>query len=695
MDEYENIDIIEGTVASVLFSNEENGYTVVRINGDIVVGCFPDVLPGEKMICEGVWVEHPNFGKQFKAETVTRFLPNDCESIFTYLASGAIRGLGVATATQIVNLFGEDSLDIIENDPLRLTEIKGISKSKAVSFSDTFKLKTFLRRLIELLSDYNIRPFIAMRLYNLYGSDALSKVRENPYLISYPEIGGSFAEADNMALDMGFEENSKFRIKAAIIFELNHNLLNGHCFIPKDSLIKATYNLISAEIDRIETCVDELAISGDIVKETIKDIEAVYLPHIYEAETYVAKRLSSMKDRVQIITGGPGTGKTTSIIKLLDKFDELNCKVLLVAPTGRAAKRITEVTHREASTIHRLLGVKPQDEAGKVSFVHNEDDKLNCDAVILDESSMVDILIMEALLKALPNDAKLIMVGDVDQLPPVGPGYVFKSMIESECFHTVKLTEIFRQSNDSMIVKNAHIINKGQIPDFSLNSGDFFRLRRLEAASAVETVVELCSKRLPEKMNIQPADIQVLSPSRRGELGTVNLNAKLQEALNPHEDIKKEHKYGDRIFREGDRVMQIRNDYDIIWHNADFSEAGCGIFNGDVGYIKTIDLNNEVIDVDFDGKITSYGFGLLNELEHAWAITVHKAQGCEFKAVVLALSNFSRLLMTRDVLYTAVTRAKDLLIIVGNEKDAVSMIENGKKGKRFTFLKYRLKKFCS
>ena len=694
MDEFENIDVIEGTVDAVLFTNEENGYTVIKICGETVVGCFPDVSPGEKMICEGEWTEHPSFGRQFKAETVSRFMPNDSEAIFSYLASGAIKGMGPATATLIVNRFGPESLNVIENDPLQLTEIKGITRQKAVSFSDIFRQKTFLRRLIELLSDYNIRPFIAMRLYKYYGAEALGRVKDNPYIISSSEIGGSFKEADNMALQMGFDEESKFRIKAASLFELNHNLMNGHCFIPLDSLATATSELISADIDRVYLCIDELGADGFVVIEKIKDKTVVYLPELYEAEVYIAERLSNMKDRVQIITGGPGTGKTTSIIKLLDKSDELGLKTFLVAPTGRAAKRMTEVTGREASTIHRLLGATFSEEMDRVVFCHDESNPLICDSIILDESSMVDILVMEALLRALPDNASLIMVGDVDQLPPVGPGYVFKSVIESECFNTLKLTKIYRQSNDSMIVSNAHLINQGVMPDLNLNKGDFFRLKRNDAGTSVDTVTELYSKRLSEKMNIPQTDIQVLSPSRRGELGTINLNKTLQKALNPASDTKKEKQYGDSVFREGDRVMQIRNDYDIMWHDEGYAQSGNGMFNGDVGYIRSIDLQNETVDIDFDGKIATYGFGLLNEIEHAWAITVHKAQGCEFPAVILALSPYSKLLLSRDVLYTAVTRAKDLLIIVGDDKVAAAMIENGKKSKRFTYLKFRLKQLC-
>lgn len=694
MDEFD-LEVINGTVTAVLYSNEENGYTVLKLGDATVTGCIPDAVPGEKIVGEGRWITHPNYGKQFKAEYVSRFMPEDSESIFEYLRSGVIKGIGDATASQIVNLFGAQSLDILEAHPERLTEIRGITAAKANRFSEEFRRKTAVKRLMEFICGYGIRPVIALRLNKQYGEDAVLLVKENPYLITAPKIGGTFAEADAMALDMGFESDSRCRVKAGVIFEMMHNLNNGHCFIPYEPLCSATAKLIRTDYEVCTACVDELAEQGEIIIENINGLRACYLPDLYEAETYIAERLSQMRDRLEIITGGPGTGKTTSIIRILEQSDAMGLKTLLTAPTGRAAKRMSEVTKHDATTVHRLLGAAFDDDGQRVVFSVNESHPLECDLVILDECSMVDVPLFAALLRALPERAKLVLVGDCNQLPPVGPGFVFSQIISSELFHTVRLTKIYRQSENSNIVKNAHLINEGVHPDFSQNTGDFFRLKRLEAASGVETVTELFSVRLPQRMHLNPDDIQVISPTRRGELGTVNLNRKLQEILNPPAEGKKEKLFGEVTFREGDRVMQIRNDYDILWHTSDFTSAGSGMFNGDVGTVSSIDFINETMEVNFDGKIATYSFMNLNELEHAWAMTVHKSQGCEFKAVILVLSDSSQFLLTRDVLYTAVTRARELLIIVGSDITANRMIDNFKQTKRFSYLKYRLKELCA
>lgn len=690
MDEFD-LQVIDGTISSVIYSNIENGYSVVALGDTVVTGYLPGIVPGEKIVAEGCWKEHPSYGQQFNADVISRFLPEDADSIFKYLSSGIIKGLGESTAATIVNNFGDDSLRILEFEPERIADIKGISLKKANEFSRVFKEKTFFRRLLEFTGSYNIRPIIAMRLYKVYGLEAIDVVRDNPYVMTLPSVGGFFNEADSMALDMGYDYDSVFRIQSAAVFELKHNLNNGHCFIPLSSLVNAVSTLINVEQDKVENAVSKASDEERLVVETINNTTAVYLPELHQAEVYVAERLISMKDMVEIITGGPGTGKTTSIKKLLDKSDAIGIKTLLIAPTGRAAKRMSEVTGRDASTIHRLLGTEIGEDGEHVKFTHNEKNKLKCDAIIIDEASMVDILIMESLLRAVPDNARIVLVGDVDQLPPVGPGSIFRSMIDSEVFHTVKLTEIYRQSADSFIVKNAHLINKGEHPDFSVNKGDFFRLKRLDGETTIETVVDLCGNRIPNKMGINKEDIQVLSPTRKGELGTINLNKYLQAELNPAAPHKQEKTYIGVTYRVGDRVMQIRNDYDIIWHTEDYQIVGNGMFNGDVGYIVSIDTEDEMLTVDFDGKFASYSFASLNELEHAWAMTVHKAQGCEFKAVVLVLSGASKLLLRRTILYTAVTRARQLLILVGDDRVANEMIDNSKRDSRFTFLKYRLK----
>lgn len=728
---------LSGTVDSIIYKNEENGYTVLRLtdgSGETVtvVGCFPYAAAGESMIISGGWTEHNVHGRQFKAEFAQRLLPTTANAIYQFLAGGAVKGIGPATASLIVNRFGDKSLDVLMNSWEQLAQIKGISAAKAKQISGSFRQQAGVRMLMEFVCSFGLRPVLAMRMYKYYGDEAIKLLRENPFILASDYIGGSFAEADAMALELGIEGNSKNRIAAAALFELVHNTGNGHCFIPREKLVLVTAQLIDVEPDEVDSCIEELIESGQLKYEEIAGCRACYLPTLYEAETDAAEHFARMSKRkfsdtmnidrllkklearqgihyapmqrrtlelalenqIMVITGGPGTGKTTSIKAILAMFDEMGLKTLLTAPTGRAAKRMAELAGQEASTVHRLLGAKFDEEGDRVVFTKDEGDRLDCDAVILDECSMVDICLMDALLRALPPDARLIMVGDADQLPSVGPGNVFSALIRSGVIATVRLTEIFRQNEGSRIVRNAHLINRGEHPNFAENSGDFFRLRRLQAASSVETITELCAVRLPGKMNIPPEDIQVLSPTRKGEMGTANLNRRLQEVLNPASRNKREKLFGSAVFREGDRVMQIKNNYDILWKSADNTEAGSGIYNGDIGLIKAIDLDAETITVDFDGRIASFGFDSLMDLEHAWAITVHKAQGSEYRAVVLALCQGAQMLMTRDVLYTAVTRAKELLIMVGDEQAAYQMIDNFRQSKRYTALRVRLLKLC-
>ena len=724
---------LSGIVTAVLYSNVENGYTVLRLRDSddqqqTVVGCFPYMAPGESIIATGTWVTHATYGKQFKAGYAIRMLPTTTDEIYAYLAGGAVKGIGAATASLIVNTFEGRSLDILENHPEKLAEIRGISLSRAKEFSEFYRQQAGMRHLIDFVCSYGVRPIIAVRLYRFYAEHALETLHTDPYIIASNHIGGTFSEADTMALQLGFATDSLERVRAAIRFELVHNLNNGHCFIPEPDLLQASCRLIEVEEEAAMHGMDDLVESGQIIRENMRGKNICYLPELYEAETYVASRLVSMSrrpvsgstdvtaliqkiersegiayasaqkeameyalaNRLLIITGGPGTGKTSCIRAILELFDAMGVKAFLTAPTGRAAKRLSELSGREASTVHRLLGAKYDDTGEKVLFSKNERDPLDCNAVVLDESSMVDLLLLAALLRAMPENARLIMVGDIDQLPPVGPGNVFRSIIESKTFPTVRFTEIFRQSGESLIVRNAHLINEGIHPDFSANTADFFRLKRLEAASSVETITELCAVRLPNRMHIPPEDIQVLSPTRKGELGTINLNRSLQQALNPARQDKAEKLYGDTVFRVGDRVMQVRNNYDIIWQTVDGKTSGTGIYNGDIGYIRKLDAVNESLEIDFDGKLALYSFTNLNELDHAWAVTVHKAQGCEFRAVVFALSASSRMLMTRSVLYTGITRAKELLILVGDENVAFRMIDNQRRDPRFTFLKTRI-----
>ena len=723
---------INGIISSVIYLNDENGYAVVRMetdSGEMVtaVGCLPYIAPGEMISAEGSWVTHAQHGRQFKIEQSNRLLPTSANGIYEYLAGSTVKGIGPATAALIVDRFKEKSLDILEMHPEKLAEIKGISLTKAKDLSASFKKQAGVRRLTEFLCAYGIKPLVALKLYRAYGSAALETVHENPYIISASHIGASFSEADNLALELGIEGDSINRISAAVLFELQHNSGNGHCFIPRDKLIAATSQLISVPADLVSDAIDSLSENGGLVCDKVANLNVCYLTELYEAETYTAERLKSMvglktkssanierlitkleslydisyaplqkqsielalNNRILVITGGPGTGKTTILKGILSLYDELELETLLAAPTGRAAKRMSELTGREASTIHRLLGAKMAEDGETVVFSKHEGDPLNCDALVLDECSMVDITLMSSLLKALKPGCRLVLVGDADQLPSVGPGNVFSDIIRSQTVPTVRLTEIFRQKGDSRIVRNAHMINRGEHPDFEANTGDFFRLRRLKGGTAVETIVELCARRLPENMKIPSASIQVLSPTRKGETGTVNLNKRLQAALNPPSESKKEKLFGEAVFRVGDRVIQTKNNYDTIWKTKG-GVSGAGVYNGDIGTIAQIDPITETLTVDFEDKLATYSFEMLNELEHAWALTVHKSQGSEYRAVVLALSGDVQMLLTRGVLYTAVTRAKELLIMVGDDNIAHRMIDNNKQSRRYSALRLRL-----
>ena len=728
---------LSGTVENVIYKNEDNGYTVLRLrdgNGEAVtvVGTFPFAASGETMIISGSWTNHSVHGRQFKAEFAQRFLPKTANEIYRFLAGGTVKGVGPATAALIVDKFGDRTLEVILDSWKELASIKGISSNKAQQISKSFRQQASVRMLMEFICSFGLRPVLAMRMYKYYGDEAMNVLRENPYVLASAHVGGTFGEADVMALELGMGDNSPNRINAAVLFELTHNLNNGHCFIPKEKLAAVTAELIGVSTEDAAVCIEQLISDGQLFCEAIAGVNACYLPKLYEAETDCAEHFAQMsgrqfndrlniekllknletkqgmiyapkqrqtlelalKNQMLVITGGPGTGKTTTVRAILAMFDELGLKTLLCAPTGRAAKRMSELTGKDAATVHRVLGAKFDEEGGNVVFSKNEAERLECDAVILDECSMVDILLMDALLKAMPPDARLVMVGDADQLPSVGPGNVFSALIRSEVVPVVRLTEIFRQKEGSRIVRNAHLINRGEHPNFAENSGDFFRLKRMQAASSVETITELCAVRLPTKMNIPPEEIQVLSPTRKGEMGTVQLNKSLQQQLNPPSDGKREKLFGDAVFREGDRVMQIKNNYDILWRNESNTEAGTGIYNGDIGTIIKIDPETETLTINFDGHIAGYGFDGLIELEHAWAITVHKAQGSEYRAVVLALGGGSQMLLSRGLLYTAVTRARELLILVGDEQTAHNMIDNFRQSRRYTALRVRLRKLC-
>jgi len=724
--------IISGTVKNIIFANEENGYTVLTIEtGDgeevTVTGCLPFAAAGEMLVLHGSWMKHPSHGQQFKAEYAERIMPRGADAIYEYLSSRTIKGVGPATASVLVSAFGEETLEVIENYPEKLVGIKGMNLRKATEISEGLRRQLTLRRLMEFLNLHGIRPQYAMRLYAIYGSEALDNVRENPYILCVPQVAADFAEADALALRLGMDVDSTHRIDAAIVFELEYNSRSGHVFIPREKLIIATATLISVDAGLVGEEIEILLENEYLYGEAVAGCDACYLPELYRAERETAERILEMvsmkpesgvditklvsdiendqgisyaplqkqtleiaaQSQIMALTGGPGTGKTTTVRALIALMEKMGIDVLLAAPTGRAAKRMTELTGKEASTVHRLLEAG-YGEGGNLVFKRNEGNLLKCGAIILDECSMVDINLINSLLEAMPKSCRLILVGDSDQLPSVGPGNVLLDILRAFCVPQICLTEIFRQTSQSKIVENAHLINSGKKPDLETNKGDFFFMRRLNPEACVQTVVSLCSERLPKNMGIASEDIQVLTPTRKGPAGTFALNVALQASLNPPSGAKKEKKSGEIVFRIGDRVMQIRNDYDIIWKTKDSSKTGTGVYNGDIGYIVDIDATHEMLYVDYEGKIASYGFDMMSELEHAFAMTVHKSQGSEYRAVILCLCSTPSQLMHRGVLYTAVTRARQILIIVGDDNSVFAMAENYKQVRRYSGLRARL-----
>ncbi len=725
-------ELISGTIAAVVYQNQANGYAVIKLDSEdgtmiTVVGTIPAAVAGERLIVTGKWTTHTSYGKQFEAEFLERLLPDTRTEILAYLSSRAVRGIGEKTAQKIVERFGEHSLKILESAPERLTEISGISMKKALEMGASFRAQVGVRRLIEFMAAYHIPPEAAVRLYRVHAERSMELIQENPYLLTQPQFGTSFAAADAMALELGFDGEDARRVEAAVIFELRYNLNNGHVFLPQDKLIMATAQLLLLPESVIAEALDRLYELGDLISCELRGITAVYLPEYYEAEEYICSRVLQMaqeeiqtlpaperflqsierktgieyaerqKDaicasaerKILILTGGPGTGKTTTLSGILALFEQLRRKTLLAAPTGRAAKRLSELTGCEAATIHRLLEAQISPNTGEMFFLHDEDNPLHCDAVIIDETSMVDVLLMHSLLRAIPTNATVILVGDPDQLPSVGAGNLFSDLIRSGMVYTVALTEIFRQARESLIVMNAHAVNHGELPNLSVKDKDFFFMKRRSPEAVVQTIAELCAVRLPKNMSIAPADIQVISPTRKGETGTVSLNRALQAALNPQTPGKKEKLFGETCFREGDRVMQIRNNYDMIYTRDD-GKQGTGIFNGDVGVILRIEPQNDAIYIRFDDRVAVYDSDMLPELELAYAITAHKSQGSEYRAVIFVPYAGAPMLLTRGVLYTAITRAKDLLIMVGNEEIVARMTANNKKNKRYSGLRFRL-----
>ena len=722
----------EGTVHSIIFENAESGYTVLRLltgEGEVVtvVGCIPCAAPGEHLTVSGVWETHPQHGEQLRAVELERSLPEDEEEIFDYLSSGVCKGVGPATARRIVDRFGPETLDILEQDPGRLSLIKGITEKKAQEIAASFRQAMGLRRLMAFLAQYQLPPVLAMRLRQVYGDAALEKVRENPYLLSSDDCGVEFSATDEIAMSMGFSADCGERLRAAVTFELSHNENNGHVFLPRPKLVAATCQLLDCGEELVEGALDDLIERRAVIQEPVANVEACYLRRLWEAEVSTCVRLNGLltadadrspqadrtvseieaeqgityapqqrqavelaaKTGVVILTGGPGTGKTTTVRGIVALFEKMGLDIVLAAPTGRAAKRMSELTGREAQTVHRLLGMSWNEATQQVTFTKTEKEPLETDAVIVDEMSMVDLTLFSALLRALRPGTRLVLVGDADQLPSVGAGNVFSDLIRSGRVETVFLREVFRQAESSAIIRNAHAVNMGEPPQLTNDQGDFFFMCRRDGERTVSTIVELCKTRLPEKMGIPADQIQVLTPTRKGASGTINLNRCLQAALNPARPDKREILWGDRLFREGDRIMQTRNDYNVVWGRED-GTIGTGIFNGDVGKILQIDPSGEWLAVEFDGRAATYGVEMLNEIDLAYAMTVHKAQGSEYRCVVMAAMPAAQSLMVRGVLYTALTRARELLIMVGDDAAIRAMAANDKQQKRYSGLRWRL-----
>ena len=727
------MEILQGVIAAVVYQNYDNGYAVLRLSCQdgqtvTVVGTIPLPAVGERLMVTGKWTSHPSYGKQFDAEFLERLMPETAPEIAAYLSSRVIKGIGPKLAARIVARFGEDTLRILEREPLRLAEVSGISEAKARQIGQDFMQQVGIRHLMEFFTLHHLPAELAIQTYRRYGEGAMDMLYDDPYLLTEEGLDAPFGAVDQFAIELGVAGDDPRRVEAGILFQLRYNLTAGHSFLPHGKLTDSTAQLLSVSTDIVENSIQQLLGAERLVQDRLANIDILYLPELYRAELGCTRKLfdfaknsylvgskldkliksasrdtgivysQQQEDAIRaaaqsgllLVTGGPGTGKTTIVNGILSLYDHLGLTCVLAAPTGRATKRMTEVTGRDASTIHRLLeaGIDPQ--TGNLVFVRDENNPLKTDAVIVDEMSMVDVLLLDSLLRAVPENARLILVGDPDQLPPVGPGFPFSDMLRSGMLPSVRLTEIFRQAQQSLIVMNAHRVNKGEMPELRDVKNDFFFLNSNSEESVAKTICSLCAVRLPDNMGILPEQIQVLSPTKKGIAGTANLNHLLQTCLNPPSPTKRERQFGDFVFREGDRVMQIRNNYDIMWKKSDGSMVGAGVFNGDVGIIRSIEPAMEQLTVEFDDRLVEYDFTQLNELELAYAMTVHKSQGSEYRAVVLAAWGGSGYLLNRSILYTAITRARELMIITGRPETVATMTQNVRPGKRYSGLKLRL-----
>lgn len=723
---------LSGSVEDVIYKNADNGYTVINLGCDegliAVVGNLGDVNEGERLSLRGGWITSPKYGRQFKAAMCERSMPETESEISAYLGSGVIKGLGPAIAKKIVKQFGTEALDIIDNDCMQLTVIKGITSDKALYISNEYHKITGVNEVIKFLSEYNFGPAHAISVWSAFEHDSIKQIKTNPYILCTSGIDIDFRSVDRMAADLGFDAENSDRVRAGIVYVLHENANAGHTCLPTEKLRESVCDNLGIERRQFESCLDDCEEKDWVVRITLGKREFVYLPEYYLAETYIAKKLAFMlrtsaqyeKDysdeirgvefseniqyedlqraaisacltgSVFILTGGPGTGKTTTLNGVIKILKAQKKRILLCAPTGRAAKRMSDLTGEPARTIHRLLEVDFTAK-GELKFKRNETNPLPADVVIADEMSMVDALLMCSLVRAIKPTSKFIMVGDSNQLPSVGAGNVLKDLIASHYIPSVELKEIFRQAAQSLIVTNAHRIVNGEFPVLDDRQNDFFFMNKSLESDIAELVIQLAKQRLPDTYGFSPIDdIQVLCPTKMGMAGTKELNKQLQSALNPPSQNKAELKFFDVIFRTGDKVMQTKNDYDVLWTKN--NEKGSGIFNGDIGIIRSVDRFSQNVTIDFEGRVAIYTSEMLRRLEHAYAITIHKSQGSEYDAVIIPITAFTHNLLYRNLLYTGVTRAKKMIIVIGTKELVKTMVDNNRKMLRYSLLRPLLEK---
>ena len=741
MEEYINFDNdirdklekLTGCVEGIIYANEENGYTVCDLGTDdddivTITGIMPYLAEGDRLTVWGEWKHNPKYGRQFAVEEYEKELPANAMAILRYLSSGAIKGVGKKTAEKIVNEFGDNTLDVMENHPEWLSDIPGMSRKKAKAICEEFKEKAGIRSAMIFFREY-FGAALTIKIYKRWGAAAIDVAKANPYRLCEEIDGIGFEKSDSMARKLGMERNSAARLSAGILYVLTTvGAQNGNTCLPRDILVREAAKILDADADCVEGCVEGMLgmcklknyrLDG---KEFIFDRNSDYCEKfialkltlldkvcprvdISDINAFIAKEearsgmtyatlqkkaiLAALEGGVMVLTGGPGTGKTTIVKALLGIFDSMGMNVALAAPTGRAAKRLSESTSHDARTIHRLLEYEFGSDDGETGFRRNETDLLEEEVIIIDEASMIDNSLMCALLKAIKPGARLILIGDADQLPSVGAGNILSDIIRSERFSTVRLNEIFRQAEESLIITNAHAINRGEMPNIRVKNNDFFYMPRSSDREISSTVVELCKTRLPKAYGEMGESAQVISPSRKGEAGCEHLNILLKDALNPGNKYKKEFKYRDVVFREGDRVMQIKNNYEIEWWREDGS-TGMGVFNGDCGIIEKINVEESYLEISFDDKTVRYDTTSIDELEHSYAITVHKSQGSEYPIVIIPLYRAAPMLLTRNLFYTAVTRAQKMVILVGYEDVIERMVKNNSFTERYTCLVNRL-----